>query len=133
MIEGVSAKVSELVGLGWLPRTTTETSASLSTRSPFAWWLFIIVVVLLPGIGGILYIAFWLATGRVTVFVYEQGGEVRMSGDTWMIDKQNVRREALIEEQRQIKERGFWSVMWPKLVVMGLCIVAWIVLLDWIY
>jgi hypothetical protein len=36
----------------------------------------------------------------VTVFVYEQGGEVKMSGDTWMVDKQNVRREALIEEQR---------------------------------
>ena len=32
------------------------------------------------------------ATGRVTVFVYEQGGEVKMSGDTWMVDKQNVRR-----------------------------------------
>jgi hypothetical protein len=42
---------------------------------------------------------------------------------------QEARREALVEEQRQIKERGFLAVMWPQLIVYLLLLFLWIVLL----
>ena len=133
MREEVSTRVSELVAMGWEPRTSTETSASLSSRGPFAWWLFIFVVLLFPLIGGLLYLAYWLATSRVTVFVFQKDGEVKMSGGTWMVDIQLAQREVTIEEHRQIKERGFWNVMWPKMLVMLVFIVLWILILSWIF
>ena len=133
MREEVSTRVSELVAMGWEPRTSTETSASLSSRGPFAWWLFIFVVLLFPLIGGLLYLAYWLATSRVTVFVFQKDGEVKMSGGTWMVDIQLAQREATIEAHRQIKERGFWNVMWPKMLVMLVFIVLWILILSWIF
>jgi hypothetical protein len=83
--------------------------------------------------GGLLYLAFWLATSRVTVFVFEKGGEIQMSGDVWMVELQTARREAIIEEQRQIKEEGFWKVMWPKLVLMVVMFAMWVLLFAWIF
>ena len=52
-------------------------------------------------------------------------------GDLWLVRLQEVSREAYIEEYRQIKERGFLAVMWPKLVaflvlmVLGVAFVRW--------
>jgi hypothetical protein len=133
MKEDVSVKVSELVDMGWRPCTSTETTASLRTRGPVNWWLFIILIFLFPFMGGLLYLAFWLATSRVTVFVFEKGGEIQMSGDVWMVELQTARREAIIEEQRQIKEEGFWKVMWPKLVLMVVMFAMWVLLFAWIF
>ena len=42
----LSQRVVELVENGWEPITTTETTASLLGRRPFAWWLFLIVIFL---------------------------------------------------------------------------------------
>jgi hypothetical protein len=38
----LSQRVAELVANGWEPVTTTDTTASLTGRRPFAWWLFLI-------------------------------------------------------------------------------------------
>ena len=65
MIEPLIRRVAELVDTGWEPQTTTDTSASLATRGPFQWWLFVFMVILFPLLGGVLYVAFWLATSRV--------------------------------------------------------------------
>jgi hypothetical protein len=48
----LSQRVGELVANGWEPVTTTETTASLVGRRPFAWWLFLIVIFLFPLFGG---------------------------------------------------------------------------------
>lgn len=133
MKEQVSIKVSELVDMGWRPCALTETTASLTNRGPLNWWLFVIILLLLPIVGGLLYLAFWLATSKVTIFVFEKDGEVRTSGDAWMVDLQMARREAFIREQHQIKELGFWKIMWPKVLLMAVMFGLWVLLLMWIF
>jgi len=117
MQAALARRIDELVECGWEPVTTTETSATLHGRRPFSWWLFLFVVIFFPLFGGILYLIFWVATSKATVFLHQDGEEVHQAGDLWLVRLQEARREALIEEQRQIKERGFLAVMWPQLVV----------------
>jgi hypothetical protein len=129
----LSQRVQELVENGWEPTTTTETTAALAGRRPFAWWLFLIVAFLFPLFGGVLYLIFWLATSRATVFLHVQGDAVIISGDQWLIKIQDAQRGAEIEKQRKIKERGFLSAMWPQLVVSLLLILSWAALLKWYF
>ena len=126
----LSQRVDELVGNGWEPVTTTETTASLAGRRPFAWWLFLIVLFLFPLFGGLLYLIFWLATSKATVFLHVENGKVVIAGDEWLIKLQEARREAYVEKQRQIKEKGFLKVMWPQLIASLGLIALWIYLLK---
>ncbi len=61
--------------------------------------------------------------------MFEQDGEIRTSVDVWMADLQMARREAFIQEQRQIKEQGFWKVMWPRALLMAVMFGLWVLLL----
>jgi hypothetical protein len=133
MHEALARRIDELVECGWEPQTTTETTASLAGRQPFNWWLFVLVVIFFPLFGGILYLIFWLATSRATVFLHQEGDEVVTAGDLWLVQLQEERREAFVEEQRQIKERGFWAVMWPKLLVFLALLFLWVVFLRWYF
>ena len=126
----LSQRIDRLVSNGWEPVTTTDTTASLMGRRPFAWWLFLIVIFLFPLFGGLLYLVFWLATSKATVFLHVENGEVIVAGDEWLIRLQEAQREAYVEKQRQIKEKGFLKVMWPQLVVSLLLIAVWIYLLK---
>ena len=67
------------------------------------------------------------------MFLREDKDDVVASGDLWLVKLQEEHREAFIQEQRQIKERGFWAVMWPKLVVFLPLLFLWIWLLRWAY
>lgn len=58
----LSQRLHELVDIGWELLTMTETTSALVGRSPFAWWLFLIVIFLFPLFGGLLYLIFWLTT-----------------------------------------------------------------------
>jgi len=129
----LATRVDELVEYGWEPHTTTETSASLVGRRPFSWWMFLFVVVFFPFFGGILYLIFWLSTSRATVFLHAEGDEVMAAGDLWLVRTQEASREASIEEHKQIKERGFLAVMWPKHLAFLAFLVAWIVLVRWYF
>jgi hypothetical protein len=126
----LSQRVDALVANGWEPVTTTETSASLAGRRPFAWWLFLVVIFLFPLFGGLLYLIFWLATSKATVFLHVEGDEVLVAGDQWLIRLQEAEREAYVERQRRIKEKGFLPVMWPQLVASLLLIALWVYLLK---
>jgi len=126
----LSQRVDELVANGWEPVTTTETTASLAVRRPFAWWLFLIVIFLFPLFGGLLYLIFWLATSKATVFLHVEDGKVIVAGDEWLIRLQEAQQEAYVQRQRQIKEKGFLRVMWPQLVVSLLLIALWVYLLK---
>ncbi len=127
----LAKRIDELVECGWEPHTTTETSAALHGRRPFSWWLFLLVVVFFPLFGGILYLIFWLSTSRATVFLHAEGDEVVAHGDLWLVRLQEARRESHIEEQRQIKERGFLAVMWPKLVAFLVLLVLAVAFARW--
>jgi len=127
----LAKRIDQLVDYGWEPHTTTETTASLYGRRPFNWWVFLLVVIFFPIFGGIVYLLFWLLTSKATVFLHQEGEEVVASGDLWLVRLQEAQHQALVAEQRQNKERGFWAVMWPKLVVFLLVFVIWIVFLRW--
>jgi hypothetical protein len=126
----LSQRVAELVSNGWEPVTTTETTASLEGRRPFAWWLFLIVIFLFPLFGGLLYLVFWLATSKATVFLHVEQGKIVVAGDEWLIKHQEAQREAYGEKQRQIKEKGFLRAMWPQLLVSLVLLGAWIYILK---
>jgi hypothetical protein len=133
MQAALARRIDELVECGWEPVTTTETSATLHGRRPFSWWLFLFVVIFFPFFGGILYLIFWLATSRATVFLHQDGEQVHEAGDLWLVRLQEARRDAFIAEQRAIKERGFLPVMWPKLVAFLVLLVAWVWFLRWYF
>ena len=129
----LSKRVHELVESGWEPITTTETTASLIGRRPFNWWLFLIVIFLFPLFGGILYLIFYLATSRATVFLHAESDGVLTAGDTWLINLQESQRQAYVERQKEIKERGFLTVMWPHLLVSLGLLAIWLILLKWYF
>jgi len=131
MQTALAKRIDELVECGWEPVTTTETSASLIGRRPFSWWLFLFVVIFFPFFGGILYLIFWFATSRATVFLHQDGEQVHEAGDLWLVRMQEARREALIAQQRQIKERGFLAVMWPQLLAFLVFLLVWLWFLRW--
>jgi hypothetical protein len=83
-----------------------------------------------PLFGGILYLVFWLATSKATVFLHVEDGELVIAGDQWLIQLQEAQREAYVERQRQIKEKGFLRVMWPQLLASLVLIALWIYLLK---
>lgn len=133
MQTGLAKRIDELVEIGWEPVTSTETSASLVGRRPFSWWMFLFVIVFFPLFGGILYLIFWLATSRATVFLHQESAEVHEAGDLWLVRAQEAQREALIRQQRQIKERGFLAVMWPQLLSFLVLLSLWVVFLRWYF
>ena len=55
------------------------------------------------------------------------------AGDLWLVRRQEVSRAAHIEQQRQIKERGFLAVMWPKLLAFLVLLVLWVAFLRWYF
>ena len=70
--------------------------------------------------------------------IYDAGGPgeadvVHAAGDLWLVRMQESRREAFIEEQRQIKEQGFLAVMWPKLVTFLVLLFLWVAFLRWYF
>lgn len=133
MHPGLARRVDELVECGWEPHTTTETSAALAGRRPFNWWLFLLVVVFFPLFGGILYLIFWAATSRATIFLHAEGDEVQVAGDVWLVRLQEHEREAWVARQRAIKERGFLSVMWPQLLAFLVFLGLWVMFLQWYF
>jgi hypothetical protein len=130
MQTALAKRIDDLVECGWEPITTTETSASLIGRRPFSFWLFLFVVVFFPLFGGVLYLVFWLATSRATVFLHQDGDAVHEAGDLWLVKMQEARRAAHIAEQKQIKERGFLAVMWPNLLTFLAMLFLWIWILH---
>jgi hypothetical protein len=133
MQAALAKRVDDLVECGWVPRTTTETTASLSGRRPFHFWLFLLVLVLFPLFGGIVYLIFYLLTSSATVFLHQDGDRVHEAGDLWLVRLQEQRRDAFVAEQRAIKERGFLAIMWPKLLAFLGLLVGWVVLLRWAF
>lgn len=133
MQPALAKRVDELVECGWVPQTTTETTASLTGRRPFNWWLFLLVIVFFPLFGGILYLLFWLLISSATVFLHHEEDRVVEAGDVWLIRHQEARRDAIRAEQQEVRERGFLAVMWPKLLAFLVLLLLWIAFLRWVF
>ena len=133
MEQVLSSRVHQLVDFGWELETTTETTTSLSNRRPFNWWLFLIVVFLFPLIGGVLYLVFWWATSKATVFLHVEDGEVATAGDVWLIRLHEAQSAAAREKEAQIKERGFLAVMWPQLLLSLVLLFGWAIFIRWYF
>ncbi len=91
------------------------------------------MVVFFPFFGGILYLIFWFSTSRATVFLHAEADEVVAAGDLWLVRLQEAGRAAHIEQQRQIKQRGFLAVMWPQLLAFLPLLFLWVWLLRRYY
>jgi len=129
MDAGLSPEVSRLVHFGWRVHSQTESTAALETRAPFNWLLFALAILLFFGLGGLLYVAYWLLGFRSHLFLHLENGQVVTSGDTWLVERQ---RADEVEARRlavQIKQRGFWQVMWPAAVATLAMVVLWVVLI----
>ena len=121
------------MNLGWQVRSQTDTTAALEDRSPFGWLRFALSLVFLWGLGGALYVLFWLLTSREHVFLRLENDGVVASGDTWLVQKQIEDQEAGRLVTIDIKRRGFLQVMWPSLLATLVFVGLWFVLLSLIF
>jgi hypothetical protein len=125
----LSAEVSRLMHHGWHVRSQTDNTASLDTRTPFNWLWFALAILLFFGFGGLLYIAFWLIVSQAHLFLHVENGQVISSGDTWLVERQRANDAEARRLAIEIKQHGFWRVMWPAIVSTLLMLVLWIALI----
>jgi len=128
MTDPLATRVGELVDLGWSLKSQTETTAGFETRKPINWWLFALLIILFFGLGALLYLIFWLLTSRASLFLSVKEGAIVASGDVWLVEEQERERETMIARVREIKQKGFWRVMWPAVVAVIAIVAVWFVL-----
>ena len=125
----LAAEIARLTNMGWRIVSHTDSTASLETRGPFNWLLFALSILIFFGVGGLLYVAFWLVASRAHLFIHMDGEQMVSSGDTWLVVQQEVDEELSRRRAEAIKRQGFWKVMWPSIVAMLLAMGAWIILI----
>ena len=129
MTEVLAARVGELIDMGWSLQSQTENSAALETRGPINWLLFALSILLLFGLGALIYLAYWLATSKVRLFLAVKDGQIAESGDTWLLRRQEQNRELAIQKAQEVKERGFLKVMWPSIIALFVVVALWFVMI----
>lgn len=91
MRPALAEEVGALANLGWSIKSQGTTTAELETREPFNWWLAYASSLMLLGIGGLIYVASWLISSRVRVFLHEEDdGSVTRWGDTQFAARQQL-------------------------------------------
>ena len=55
------------------------------------------------------------------------------AGDLWLVQLQEAQREAFLKQRKEIQERGFLAVMWPKLLAFLVLLGLWVALLQWYF
>ena len=129
MVSELMTRVAELVELGWTLTSQTETTAGLETRRPINWWILALSILLLFGLGALLYLAYWLVASRAHIFLAVKDGVLVPSGDLWLVEQQERERERSIQRAQEIKQRGFWRVMWPAVLAWIGIVVLWFVMI----
>ena len=126
----LAARVRELVDMGWDVKSQSETTAVLETRNPFNWLLFALLLFFF--FLALIYLAYWFMMSRATVFLSVENGKVVESGNVVFIARQEKDRTRTIAKAQQIKERGFWRVMWPSVLAWVAMMAMWFFLIWWI-
>jgi hypothetical protein len=125
MNPALAAQLDVLSSVGWKVVSQTDTTASLETRGPFSWWVFLFCLIFVPLVGSTIYILWWLIFDNHHLFARVENDSVVTSGDTWLVDRQMVNLERTRQVQREIKEKGFWSVALPPILGVLATIVLW--------
>lgn len=86
-------------------------------------------ILLLFGLGALIYLACWLATFKVRLSLSVKDGQIAESGDTWLLRRQEQNRELAIQKAQEIKERGFLKVMWPSITALFVVVALWFVMI----
>ena len=81
------------------------------------------------GVGGLIYLTFWLTMDRSDVFLRVADDRVRMAGDDLLVERQKAERERTRRLVREVKERGFWLAAWPAVVAALVNIGLWFLLI----
>ena len=131
MIKELSARVSELVNMGWVLQSQTDTTATLTTRRPINWWLFMFFLVFLFLLGALIYLIIWYTTSRAQIFLSVEDGKVTQNGDIHLLQQQESMRAKSLEQAQKIKEQGFWKTMWPSVLVWVLVMGLWFWFFWW--
>ena len=124
--------IGELVDMGWNIKSQTESTAILETRRPINWWLFLLFFLFFFFVGALIYLIVWSLTAKANVFLAVKDGEVVQYGDSWLVERHKIIREKSIEKAQEIKKRGFWTVMWPSVILWIVIIGLWIWLIWWL-
>ena len=132
MNPALSAEIGDLSSFGWKVTSQTEASASLETRGPFSWWIFLFCLLFFPLVGGWVYVLWWIVFDNHHVFLAASDGAVQVNGDVWLVEKQKADRETIIAFQKRAKEQGFWAAAGPSLVSVGLSIAIWFFII-WVF
>lgn len=128
----LATSVGELVNMGWGLKSQTETTAILETRRPINWWLFMLFLIFFFFLGALIYLIVWSLTAKAQVFLAVKNGEIMQYGDVWLVEQHKYAREKSIEQAQEIKKRGFWTVMWPSVIVWIAITALWCWLIWWL-
>ena len=129
MHQALAAEVHTLVDMGWTFTSGTDTTAALQTRGPFNWLLFALSMLFFLGVGGLIYLTFWLTLDRSDVFLRVADDRVRIAGDDLLVERQKAERERTRRLVREVKERGFWLAAWPAVLAALVNIGLWFLLI----
>ena len=125
----LAAEVETLVNLGWSVGTQTDTSAYLKMRRPFHWWIFLVSLLLFLGIGGVMYVLYWLITADADLFVHQVGDNLLITGDTELLSRQKAETQQSSEFQRDLRNRGFWGAAGPSLAAALVSMSVWFLII----
>ena len=129
MHQALAAEVDTLVDLGWTLRSGTNTTAALQTRGPFNWFLFALSMLLSLGVGGLIYLTFWLTMDRADVFLRLADDRVKIAGDDLLVDDQKAKKERTRRLLRDVKERGLWLAAWPAVLAALVNVGLWFMII----
>ena len=132
MNPALATEVDLLSSMGWMVTSQTESTAALETRGPFSWLIFLFCLLFFFGLGGMLYIAWWLIFDNHHVFARAEGDEVTTSGDIWLIERQKADIVAMQAFERQVKTQGFFKAAMPSLIALLGAILIWFIMV-WIF
>lgn len=125
MHQALAAEVHTLVDMGWTLKSGTDTTAALQTRGPFNWFLFALCILFFLGVGGLIYLTFWLTMDRADVFIRVADDRVKIAGDDLLVERHKADRDRSRRLARDVKERGFWLAAWPSVLAALVNIGLW--------
>lgn len=129
MTAALAKRIGLLTDMGWSVRSQTESTAALETRRPFNWMIFLLLLIFSLGGGALLYTGYWLLTSRAQIFPAVEEEGIAVHGDTWLVQNQERDIARAIEAAEAIRQRGFWSVMWPSVVGSFVFVGVWFLLI----
>ena len=132
MHQALAAEVHTLVDIGWTLRSGTPTTSALQTRGPFNWLLLALSILFFLGVGGLIYVTFWLTTERADVFLRVADDRVRIAGDDLLVERQKAEEKRTRGLVQDVKERGFWLAAWPSVLAALVNIGLWF-LIIWVF